>query len=314
MNRRRMIAGMVVLWLTAGVLWSVTGGVTVAQGQEKPIVIKRAHASAHRPSFDRPIYVLALGSDAGARRYGRGGSVQRGRADSIHVVAIEPKTKQVTIIGIPRDSYVPVTCFGRSTKINAGMFFGGPKCMVETIERYIGVSGFTFDYYMVAGFDQVENMVNGLGGVIVKVERGLDGTLTDRASRARGIRPGRQTLNGQKALAYARDRHDYGRGDFDRSVHQGEVMVGALEKARADAAKRPGRTIEYLRIIFKNITTDVGVVEAFRIGLLLLQIDPKTVTNRVLPGGTGTTDAGSSVLLSSQARTLLRDLVTDGVL
>jgi LCP family protein required for cell wall assembly len=316
-SRRKTLVLMSALLAASAFTWSLTGGVTVAQGQEKPIYINRAHEGSAKPSFDKPIFVLALGSDGASHRYGRGGRIDLlSRADSIHVIAIEPKLHKVTMIGIPRDSYVNVTCRGKSTKINEGNYFGGPKCMVDTIEAMSG-GALHFDYYIATAFDFMENMVNDLGGVIVDVEPGFGSSrrvLQDHNSRAKGIRVGRVTLNGHDALAYSRDRHDYIGGDFARSRHQGLVMIGALRKARKDVGTNPGRTLEFLRTIFRNTKNDIGVVEAFKIGLLLLQVDPENVSNVVLEGSCGDVGGASVVQLDPSYRSVFQDLANDGLL
>lgn len=312
MSPRRSLVILCALGLAGALAWTAVGGVTVAQGQEEPIVINRAHAGSHRPSFNRPIFILALGSDAGSPLYRRGGTMQRGRADSIHIIAIEPRLMKATIVGIPRDSYVPVTC-ARPTKINAGMFFGGPDCMISTIERLIREHGgpptFKFDYYMVAGFEHLSNMVNDIDGIPFNVPFKMN----DKASRA-FLKKGPQTLNGAEALAVSRNRHDAPQGDFTRSENQGLVMLGGLTKARALAAKDPSRSLDFLRSIFRNVKTNIPLVEAFRLGLVVLQINPKDVTNVVPPADTGSTDAGSSVLLDQRSYGVYADVAADGLI
>jgi LCP family protein required for cell wall assembly len=312
MTRRRSIIVMGALALAAALAWTAVGGMTVAQGQEEPIVINRAHAGSHRPSFDRPIFILALGSDAGSPLYKRGGTMHRGRADAIQIVAIEPRLKKASIVGIPRDSFVPVTCSGQ-TKINAGMFFGGPECMISTVERLVrdhgGPPGFKFDYYMVAGFEHLSNMVNDIGGIPFNVPFNMN----DRASRA-FLRRGPQTLNGAEALAVSRNRHDAPRGDLGRSEQQGAVMIGGLTKARQLAGKDPSKTLDFLRSVFANVRMNIPLVEAFKLGLVVLQIDPKDVTNVVPNADTGNTSAGSSVILDDRSYRVYRDIADDGVL
>ena len=312
MTRRRTIVIMSALALSAALAWTAVGGMTVAQSQEKPIVINRAHAGAHRPSFDRPIFILALGSDSGSPAYNRGGTMHRGRADSIHIVAIEPRLKKASIVGIPRDSFVPLTCGGQQ-KINAGMFFGGPECMVGTIERLVrdhgGPSNFKFDYYMVTGFEQFSGMVKDIGGVTFNVPFNMN----DNASRT-NLRRGVQQLNGPEALGVARNRHDAPKGDFTRSENQGLLMIAGLSKARSLSAKDPGATLTFLRSIFKNTRLTIPLAEAFRLGLAVLQIAPKDVTNIVPPADTGNTSAGSSVILDERSYRVYRDIADDGVL
>lgn len=312
-SRRRSFLILTTLGLASALVWSLVGGMSVASGQEKPIVIKRAHSGTFRHSFTKPIFILGLGSDAGAPKYGRGGGITSGRADSIHIIAINPTLKKATIVGIPRDSYVDLAC-GGNNKINAGLL-SGVQCMVDTVEAMSG-NLITFDYYMAGSFESLEKMVNDLGGVPVAVERGLGSArrvLQDRASRSRGIRTGNTVLNGPQAVAYARNRHDYGRGDFDRTVHQGQVLVGALAKARTLVDRDPGKTLTFMRSIFRNVRLDIPLVEAFRLGLLALEISPSDVKNTLLDGTTGTTSAGSSVLLFNP-RPLLANLADDAII
>ncbi|HJR18976.1 MAG TPA: LCP family protein [Actinomycetota bacterium] len=312
MTRRRSVVIMSALALSAALAWTAVGGVTVAQGQEEPIVINRAHAGSHRPSFDRPIFILTLGSDAGSPAYKRGGTMHRGRADSIHIVAIEPRLKKASIVGIPRDSFVPLTCGGQQ-KINAGMFFGGPECMVGTVERLVrdhgGPANFKFDYYMVTGFEHFSGMVKDIGGITFNVPFNMD----DNASRAH-LRRGVQELNGAEALAVARNRHDAPGGDLGRSKNQGLLMIAGLAKARSLSAKDPGATLTFLRSIFKNVRMNIPLVESFKLGLTVLQINPKDVTNVVPPASTGNTSAGSSVILDERSYAVYRDIADDGVL
>lgn len=311
MSARRKLLIFPALGLVGALVWMTTGGVTVARGQQQPILIKRAHAGSYRPSFTKPIFILALGSDSGARAYGRGGRAETGRADSIHIIAINPTLKKGTLVGIPRDSYVPIPGHGQN-KINSAMSFGGPGLMIQTIEQLSG-NRINFDYYIVGSFSSVEAMINDLGGVPVNVPPGVNGTLQDTASKARGLRPGVQTLDGVHAVALARDRHDYARGDFNRTDNQGRIMVGALTKARSEVAANPGRTLEFLRSIFVNCKLDIPLPEAFKLGLLALQIDPGNVNNMFLDGGTGSTPAGSSVLLSNP-QVVLADIADNAII
>ena len=303
---------MCALALAGALSWTAVGGMTVAQGQEKPITINRAHAGSHRPSFDRPIFILVLGSDSGSPLYRRGGTVQRGRADAIHIMALEPRLKKASIVGIPRDSYVPLACGGQQ-KINAGMFFGGPECMIGTIERLVkdhgGPATFKFDYYMVAGFEHLANMVNDLGGITFNVPFNMD----DNSSRSH-LRKGVQQLNGAEALGVARNRHDAPQGDFTRSENQGALMVAGLTKARALAGKDPSKTLDFLRSVFHNVKTNIPLVEAFKLGLVALSIAPKDVTNVTPSADTGNTAAGSSVILDERSYRVYRDIADDGVL
>src|SRR5204863_6694988 len=142
---RRSVAralALVLALLTVGVTGSalVRGGGSSAGAQEQPIaVIGHAHAG-YTPALDgsKPIFILVLGSDSRP-----GTPVDRGLSDSIHIMAINFAKNQVTILGIPRDSWVPIPGRG-SAKINSAMADGGPQLAIQTIESLTGIR---FDYY-----------------------------------------------------------------------------------------------------------------------------------------------------------------------
>jgi len=315
MSPRRKLVVFPALGLAAAMVWTVAGGMTVASGKDKPISIHRAHEGSYRHPYGKPIFILAMGSDSGSPKYGRGGHVTSGRPDSLHIIAINPVLKKATLVGIPRDSYVNLACGGKD-KINAAIQAGGIKCIVDTVEALSG-HRITFDYYLIGGFQYLENMVNDIGGVPVDVEPGAKQfnatrVLQDHNSRANGIRTGRHTLNGHDALAYSRDRHDYLPGDLARTIHQGQVIVGGLTKARALVATDPGKTLLFLRSIFRNVTTDIPLGESLRLGLLALQIQPGNVTNTLLNGHPDRVGTASVVLLDNPLP-LLTNVADDAI-
>ena len=62
------------------------------------------------------------------------GSVKGQRSDTLMVVHVAEDRKSVSVVGIPRDSWVQVPGLGQS-KINAAFADGGPALAVETVER-----------------------------------------------------------------------------------------------------------------------------------------------------------------------------------
>jgi anionic cell wall polymer biosynthesis LytR-Cps2A-Psr (LCP) family protein len=100
-----------------------------------PVEIHAAHGSSYVPALagKRPVFILALGSDARP-----GQSITGERADSIHLIGIDLRTQAATILGFPRDSWVSIPGHGTS-KINDGMVLGGPNLMVQTIEHLTGI-------------------------------------------------------------------------------------------------------------------------------------------------------------------------------
>ena len=95
---------------------------------------------------------------SGATRV-RGRHWTKGLCDSIHILGINPKAKRATLVGIPRDSYVPIAT-GGTNKINVALAQGGAKGMIATVEDLTGV---TFDYYVITGFDGMKRIFDALG-------------------------------------------------------------------------------------------------------------------------------------------------------
>jgi polyisoprenyl-teichoic acid--peptidoglycan teichoic acid transferase len=300
MRRWRRLIAIPIVFGTAAAVWSSLGSFTTASGQEKPIAIMRAHAGSYRPDPTKPVFVLVLGTDARAHQ-----SVEGARSDSIHILAIDPTSRSATMIGIPRDSWVRLAS-GGSNKINAAI--GRPN-MTRTVEI---LSGCSFHYTMMTGFKGFIQLVNDFGGLPVNVRKPVNDRFADLT-----LSPGFQKLSGAKALGYARVRHDgrfSPRGDFDRGIHQGELMIAALQKARKEIGGNPGRVLHYLAAMLRNVRTNIPAGEALRLGMLVLQIKPANVANLEADGYTQTINGASAVRLTGKATSLMRDVCADGVI
>jgi len=284
--------------------WSMLS-LSPASGQDKPVRIRRTHNGFYRPEPNRPVFILVLGSDAGSPRYKREGPADRGRADSIHIIAINPERKSGTIVGIPRDTYVNVRGYGG--RINGALAAGGVDRMVDVVEQF---SGLTMDYSMLVSFEGFEDMVNELGGVVVDIPY----KITDRYSRS-DFDKGQQVLGGFQALAFARNRHDAPRGDFSRSENQGLIMLGALRRARAETFDDPGKFMHYLRIFFKYVDTDLSVDEALQLGMIATRIQTTDIDNVVIDGyPTALPDGASVVRTTKNADRLFEDIAPDAII
>jgi polyisoprenyl-teichoic acid--peptidoglycan teichoic acid transferase len=264
--------------------------------------IKRDLAPEGIPGLptDGSLFVLAIGSDAR-----KGQSVPRARADSLHVIGVNLGEGKASILGIPRDSYVPIPGHG-SDKINASLTLGGPEMTVRTVEQLTGIR---MDGYLLTGFEGFKDLVYGIGGLSVRVPY----RMSDHASRA-FFRPGPARLNGRKALAFSRNRHDAPGGDFGRSLNQGSVILAALRELRSDIAKDPLTLFRWIQVAREHLQTDLGLDEMLALLFAALSIEPDRVDNRVVSGSGGTVGSASVVKLSSKARARFRDLRKDGVL
>lgn len=263
--------------------------------------IEAAHAS-HVPALDgsEPIFVLLIGSDARP-----GEDIVGQRADSIHLVGINPAKGKATIVGFPRDSYVPIPGFG-SDKINAAMVSGGPDLVVQTVEELTGI---TIDYWALTWFDGFEAMVNDVGGLSMDVPFDV----FDSYAHAQ-ITAGPQVLNGRDALAFARARHALPMGDFGRSENQGRLILAAFAQFKREFAKDPGRMLAWIGAGMRNAETDVPLDELLTLAFTGSTLDAKRIVNLVLPGSVSMAGGLSIVSLDQEAlQAISNDLKGDGL-
>lgn len=241
-------------------------------------------------------FFLAIGSDARS-----GQDMLRARADSIHVLAVDPLARTGTILGIPRDTWVDIPGIG-NRKINAALPIGGPDLLVETVRK---VTGLPIEYWAVVGFRGFESIANDLGGVDVYVPYRMD----DHYSGA-DFNPGWKHMNGREVLAFSRARHGVPKGDFGRSANHGRVMIDTLRKMRAEVTNVDGIR-KWVGILFKHARLDMSMGEAIEFGKLARQLSPNILKNVVMPGRTGTASGQSVVFTEPGSFALFKDVGAD---
>ena len=182
--------------------------------------------SSVNKSVTEPFTILLMGIDSTSEVLSKN-AVANG--DTLILVTFNPKTLNATMISIPRDSYVPIACWPNKdeNKITHAAAYGN-DCMINTIQNYFGV---TIDYYAKINFKGLVKLVDAVGGVEVDVPQRL---CTDDSSRGSTvcINPGRQTLNGEQALVFARNRKSLTNGDFGRAQHQQEIVMALIDKMK----------------------------------------------------------------------------------
>ena len=165
----------------------------------------------------KPFVVYFSGSDSHDTEI-----VQNGRADVNILAAVNPFTKQVLLINTPRDSYVQ----------NWGGGYAYDKlthCGIYGIKSSMNSLGHLYDepieLYVRINFTGFKKMIDAIGGITVE---------SDYEFMAIGRTPivvGENTLDGQQALDFARERKRVPGGDADRGRHQMKVITAAIEKA-----------------------------------------------------------------------------------
>jgi LCP family protein required for cell wall assembly len=142
-------------------------------------------------------------------------------------------------LSIPRDVFAEIP--GQNPqKINAAYAFGGAKAEIEAVESFLDIE---IDHVAIVNFTGFEDLIDAVGGVKVDVPVKICADIAGGAGGGQGgytvrLGKGENTLNGEKALTYARIRKPsecpgpgpsaftLGYDDFDRAAAQQDVISG----------------------------------------------------------------------------------------
>lgn len=172
--------------------------------------------------------ILISGNDT----YGDVGELSR--SDVNMVVTVNPETKTVLLTSIPRDSYVEFVCdeqdaciAGSNDKItHTGLH--GINTTKKTVENLLGI---TINYTFRANFSSVMEIVDAIGGIDVEIPEGMAVETFYANHTLEGVHEGMNHLQGERALAFARERYAYIDGDNQRVRNQQTVLKAIFAKA-----------------------------------------------------------------------------------
>ena len=175
-----------------------------------------------------PITILLLGVDARYWETNTGPPL----TDAIILATINPQTRTAGMLSIPRDLWVNIPNLGYH-KVNQAYRLGeannyptgGAGLVIETVEQLFDIQ---IPYYALIDFQAFITLVDELGGVKIDIQEIIQvDPLGDNNTKT--IKPGIQTLPGDIALAYVRNRDTKG-SDFDRIQRQQQVIVGIQKR------------------------------------------------------------------------------------
>ena len=212
--------------------------------------------------------VLLLGIDA------REGETMA-RTDSIIMASIDPKSKQIALLSIPRDTRVKIPGHGWD-KINSASVYGGPELTAKVVSDLVGVP---LKHYVSTDFSGFKEIVDTLGVVTLDVEQNM--YHPDEAEYSIDLSAGLQRLDGDKALQYVRYR-GYVQGDIERTRHQ-QVFLMALAEEMLQPSTIP-KLPKLVREIDKYVKTNLGVGDMIKLASAAKSIDNYTMVSQTLPG------------------------------
>ena len=144
------------------------------------------------------------------------------------LVHVPADKKTISMIHFPRDLYVDIPGHGKN-KINAAYAFGREPLLVQTMEDLLKIRIHHVAKTDFAGF---KNMTDAVGGVRVCAEEASDGTGNGGPVV---IKKGWNTLNGEQALAFVRERYELSEGDISRGRRQLAFIKALMLKATSAA-------------------------------------------------------------------------------
>ncbi|NLZ53894.1 MAG: LCP family protein [Thermoanaerobacteraceae bacterium] len=219
--------------------------------------------------------ILLLGMDAGT--IGAKEEYNRHRTDTIIVVSLDRKNKDVKILSIPRDTRVRVGGFGIQ-KINAAMAYGGADLAVKTVKDFLGVP---IHNYVAIKLSSFRNIVDALGGIEMDVKEEMKYTDPSVGGISINIQPGKQILDGKKAEEFVRYR-GYPEGDIGRVKAQQQFMEALIKQALKPATilKLP----KIIDIVQENVETDIQPLELASLANFARQIKQENIKMYMIPG------------------------------
>jgi LCP family protein required for cell wall assembly len=212
--------------------------------------------------------------------------------DTILLLTVDPLTKTAGMLSIPRDLWVNIPGFGYS-RINTAWTLGeaarlpggGPGLAMQTVSQFIGVP---VHYYVQVDFGTFVAFINLIDGIDVYVEERMVLDPTGSGQDHFVLTPGGfRHLNGKRALAYARCRHESqgcSGGDVGRATRQQQVILAIRDKV-FDPGRFPelvAQAPEIYRTFSAGIHTNMTFEDAIKLAALTKDIPIESIQQGVI--------------------------------
>lgn len=294
-----LVAGLV----AAGYLWNLGRTFDTESGKiEDAFPAEETRPEVKEESKDA-INILLLGSDTRATRDADGESEDfgtlpnGGRSDTMMLVHIPEDRKNIYVTSVMRDTWLNIPGVGEA-KINAAFAHGGVAKTVETLE---GLFGVRINHVASIDFEGFKGLTDAVGGVTINNPRPFKST----SFKGMNFPEGTQTLDGEQALAFVRERHAFPESDYQRVKNQ-QLFVKALlgQLMSKDTLTNPSKISEAVGEIAPYIAVDdsldSGKVASYASSMLNIRssdMDFFTLPN----SGTGRSADGQSIVIPDMA-------------
>jgi LCP family protein required for cell wall assembly len=215
----------------------------------------------------------------------RPGEVGTGfNTDTLILASINPVTKSIGMLSVPRDIVVPLPGQETMQHINTAYAIGelqqpgnGPKFAMQTVQYNFGMP---VNSYIVLSFDAVTSFVDDIGGVDIDVTTTINDP--EYPDMNNGFDPlyipaGRIHMDGKLALKYARTRHQD--TDFERTRRQQQVIMAVRQKALTPEVltQLAGQAPTIWNQVSKGVLTNISFDQAVSLGLYVKDIPTASI-------------------------------------
>lgn len=242
------------------------------------------------------VNILLLGNDTRAKDQGQDNFASLpngGRSDTMMLVHVPADHKGVYVTSIMRDTWLDIPGHGKA-KINAAFAYGGVALAVQTLE---GLLDTRIDHVASIDFEGFKGLTDALGGV--EIDNPI--AFTPKSAKDTHFAQGKQTLDGDDALAFVRERYAFKDGDYQRVRNQQLYIKAVLgELMSRDTLTDPGKISESVKQLAPYIAVDetLNAMTVAQLGGSMAGVRPGDMNFFTLPNqGTGRSADGQSIVV-----------------
>lgn len=209
------------------------------------------------------------------------------RTDTMIVFSIDPVSNSISMLSIPRDLWVTIPDYNIDERINAAHVYGdefqypggGVELAKKTVQFNLGIP---IHYYARLDFPGFVKIIDGIGGVEIDVPQDIidyEYPTPDNRTTRLYIQAGRQEMDGDLALKYARTRHST--SDFDRALRQQQLIRAVRDKVLG--LNFPIRRIpEQMRVLGDSLKTDMTLDVLYAVAQAARQVPDENMHSGVI--------------------------------
>lgn len=216
----------------------------------------------------KPLAILLFGIDQIKEE-------EYGRSDSILLALVQPKTKQLMLISIPRDTYIEIPNYGHH-KLNTAFQLGGPQLTKETISNWLDLK---INETASIDYARFEKLIDLIGGIELDVDRRM---IHEEFILEKGL----QTLTGSEALHFVRFRKSKD-GNHDSDYKRTERQRQLLSKLTSELlnSRSIKESFNLLRSLFKTVDTTLSIQQIITYGYHFSGFSAEQITSLTFNGG-----------------------------